>query len=114
MSRGVDLVAIQDALKNDLEVQSPTGPVLKKHRMRFGKQKQALVAAALDVLIDTYEHKVGPRNGARVVAKAWCDPAYKIWLREDAGAAIASLGITGRQGEHMAVVEGGGIGEALD
>lgn len=62
-------------------------------------------AAALDVLIDTYEHKVGPRNGARVVAKAWSDPAYKKWLHEDANAAIASLGYTGRQGEHMEVVE---------
>ena len=68
-------------------------------------EKGLVDPAALDVLIDTYEHKIGPRNGARVVAKAWCDPAYKKWLHEDAGAAIASLGITGRQGEHMAVVE---------
>ncbi|MCZ6863519.1 MAG: nitrile hydratase subunit alpha [Alphaproteobacteria bacterium] len=68
-------------------------------------EKGLIDPAALDVLIDTYEHKIGPRNGARVVAKAWCDPAYKKWLYEDAGAAIASLGITGRQGEHMAVIE---------
>ena len=47
--------------------------------------------AALDALIDTYETKVGPRNGAQVVAKAWADPAYKQWLLEDATAAIASL-----------------------
>ena len=57
--------------------------------------------AALDVLIDTYETKIGPRNGARVVARAWTDPAYAKWLKEDATAAIASLGFTGRQGEHM-------------
>jgi nitrile hydratase len=60
---------------------------------------------ALDILIETYEHKVGPRNGARVIAKAWCDPAYKQWLLDDATAAIASLGYTGRQGEHMIVLE---------
>jgi nitrile hydratase len=56
---------------------------------------------ALGVLIETYEHKVGPHNGARVVAKAWTDPAYRTWLLEDATAAIASLGYSGRQGEHM-------------
>jgi nitrile hydratase len=57
--------------------------------------------AALDVLIETYETKVGPRNGARVVARAWADPAYADWLERDATAAIASLGFQGRQGEHM-------------
>ncbi|MCA3560215.1 MAG: nitrile hydratase subunit alpha [Aestuariivirga sp.] len=56
---------------------------------------------ALDVLIDTYEAKIGPRNGARVVAKAWTDAAFADWLKRDATAAIASLGYTGRQGEHM-------------
>ena len=56
---------------------------------------------ALDVLIDTYETKIGPRNGARVVAKAWTDPDFADWLKRDATAAIASLGYTGRQGEHM-------------
>ena len=61
--------------------------------------------AALDALIQTYETKVGPRNGAQVVAKAWSDPAFKKWLLEDATDAIASLGFTGRQGEHMVVVE---------
>lgn len=60
---------------------------------------------ALDALIDTYETKVGPRNGARVVAKAWTDPAYREWLLHDANAAIASLGYTGRQGEDMVVLE---------
>ena len=61
--------------------------------------------AALDAVIDTYETKVGPRNGARVVAKAWTDPAYREWLLRDATAAIASLGYTGRQGEDMVVLE---------
>ena len=61
--------------------------------------------AALDVLIDTYETKIGPRNGAQVVAKAWTDTAYRAWLLRDATAAIASLGFSGRQGEHMVVVE---------
>jgi nitrile hydratase len=57
--------------------------------------------AALDVLIDTYQTKVGPRNGARVVARAWSDPAFAQALRDDATAAIASVGYSGRQGEHM-------------
>lgn len=60
---------------------------------------------AVDMLIDTYETKVGPRNGARVVARAWSDPAFKQWLLEDATAAIASLGYSGQQGDHMKVVE---------
>ncbi len=61
--------------------------------------------AALDRLIETYEHKVGPRNGARVVAKAWSDPGFRDWLMRDATAAIHSLGYVGRQGEHMVAVE---------
>src|SRR3954470_18207181 len=61
--------------------------------------------AAIDVLVETYETKVGPRNGARVVAKAWSDPAFRDWLETDATAAIASLGFIGRQGEHMVAVE---------
>src|SRR5436853_4228669 len=60
---------------------------------------------ALDQVIETYETKIGPRNGAHVVAKAWSDPSYKAWLLEDATAAIASLGYTGRQGERMVAVE---------
>ena len=61
--------------------------------------------AAIDVIVETYEIRVGPRNGARVVAKAWSDPAYLQRLRDNATAAIAELGFTGRQGEHMMVVE---------
>jgi nitrile hydratase len=60
---------------------------------------------ALDALIETYETKIGPHNGARVVAKAWADAQYRKWLLEDATAAIASLGYTGRQGEHMVALE---------
>lgn len=61
--------------------------------------------AALDALIDTYQTRIGPRNGARVVARAWVDPAFLDWLRRDASAAIASLGYAGRQGEHMRALE---------
>jgi nitrile hydratase len=61
--------------------------------------------AALDRLIETYEKNIGPRNGARVVARAWRDPDYKAWLLDDATAAIASLGFAGRQGEHMVALE---------
>jgi nitrile hydratase len=60
---------------------------------------------ALDLLIETYETKIGPHNGARVVAKAWTDPKYRQWLLDDATAAIASLGYSGRQGEHMVALE---------
>jgi len=60
---------------------------------------------ALDAVVETYETKIGPRNGAHVVARAWSDPSYKAWLLKDATAAIASLGYTGRQGEHMVAVE---------
>ncbi len=60
---------------------------------------------ALDAIVEHYEHRVGPRNGARVVARAWSDPAYKARLLEDGTAAIAELDYTGRQGEHMVVVE---------
>lgn len=61
--------------------------------------------AALDALIETYETKVGPHNGARVVAKAWADPAYHARLLKDATSAIGELGFVGRQGEHMVAVE---------
>ncbi|WP_163269295.1 nitrile hydratase subunit alpha [Chelativorans alearense] len=67
-------------------------------------QKGLIEPAAVDAIVDTYETKVGPRNGAKVVARAWCDPGYSDWLKQDATAAIASLGYTGRQGEHMQAV----------
>jgi nitrile hydratase len=68
-------------------------------------EKGLVDRAALDALIDTYEHKIGPRNGARVVARAWVDPSYKQHLLTDASAAIAELGYGSQQGEHMQVVE---------
>ena len=68
-------------------------------------QKGYVDPQALDAIIETYETKIGPHNGARVVAKAWTDPEYKQWLLEDATAAVASLGYIGRQGEHMVAVE---------
>ena len=68
-------------------------------------QKGYVDPAALDALIDTYQTKIGPRNGARVVARAWIDPAFRQWLLADATAAIASLGYSGRQGEHIVAVE---------
>lgn len=61
--------------------------------------------AAIDKLVDAYEHKIGPHNGARVVARAWSDPSYKQRLLKDGTAAIAELGFTGIQGEDMVVVE---------
>lgn len=60
--------------------------------------------AAVDAIVDTYEHKVGPRNGAQVVARAWADPAFAARLAEDATSAIAEMGFGGRQGEHMVAV----------
>ena len=68
-------------------------------------EKGLVDQAALDTLVDTYEHRIGPRNGAKVVARAWVDPAYKERLLTDATAAIAELGFGGLQGEHMVAVE---------
>jgi nitrile hydratase len=68
-------------------------------------EKGLVDPAAIDALIDAYETQVGPRNGAKVVARAWSDPAFKQWLLEDATAAIASMGYSGPQGAHMKVVE---------
>lgn len=68
-------------------------------------EKGLVDPAAVDAVIDYYEHRVGPRNGARVIARAWSDPDYKARLLTDASAAIAELGYSGRQGEHMVVVE---------
>ena len=60
--------------------------------------------AALDEIIETYETRIGPHNGAAVVARAWIDPSFRAWLLDDATAAIASMGFGGRQGEHMVAV----------
>ncbi len=68
-------------------------------------EKGLIDPKALDALVDTYEHRVGPRNGASVVARAWVDPAYRERLLTDATAAIKELGFSGMQGEDMVVVE---------
>jgi nitrile hydratase len=84
----------------------PSDPALRVKALESLLVAKGLVdPAAVDALIDTYEHKVGPRNGARVVARAWSDPAYKKRLLNDPDAAIAELGYGGLQGEHMVVVE---------
>jgi nitrile hydratase len=85
---------------------APSDPALRVKALESLLVAKGLVdRAALQVLIDTYEHKIGPRNGARVVARAWSDPAYKQRLLSNADAAIAELGYGGMQGEHMVVVE---------
>src|ERR1700680_1115442 len=84
----------------------PSDPTLRVKALESLLVEKGLVdRSALDALIDTYEHKVGPRNGARVVARAWADPAYRQRLLTNADAAIAELGYGGLQGEHMVVVE---------
>jgi nitrile hydratase len=67
-------------------------------------EKGLVETAAIERIIQTYETRVGPRNGAQVVARAWSDPAFARWLAEDASAAIGSMGFGGRQGEHMVAV----------
>ena len=84
----------------------PSDPALRVKALESLLVEKGLVdPAALDVLVETYEHRVGPRNGAQVVARAWVDPAYKQRLLEDGTAAIAELGFSGPQGEKLAVVE---------
>ena len=67
-------------------------------------EKGYVQSEAIDEIIQTYETKIGPRNGAHVVAKAWTEPEFADWLKQDATAAIHSLGYTSRQGEHMVAV----------
>ena len=67
-------------------------------------EKGLVDPAAVDAIVETYEHRVGPRNGAAVVARAWTDPDFADWLRRDATEAIGSMGFAGRQGEHMVAV----------
>ena len=84
----------------------PSDPALRVKALESLLVEKGLVdRSALDTLIDAYEHKIGPRNGARVVARAWSDPAYKQRLLANADAAIGELGYGGMQGEHMVVVE---------
>ena len=73
-------------------------------------EKGLVDPAAVDAIVETYAERVGPRNGAAVVARAWTDADFAGWLREDATAAITSMGFVGRQGEHMrAVFNGAGV-----
>lgn len=93
---------------NDHDHNAPeSGPSLRVKALETLLVEKGIVQApALDALVDTYEHKIGPRNGARVVARAWVDPAYKKRLLTDATGAIAELGFPpGPQGEYMVVLE---------
>jgi nitrile hydratase len=93
---------------HDHEQEPPSDIALRVKALESLLVEKGLVdPAALDAIVDHYEHKVGPRNGARVVARAWTDPAYRARLMDDATAAIAELDFTGRQGEHMIAVENG-------
>ena len=84
----------------------PSDPALRVKALESLLVEKGLVdRAALDALIDTYEHKIGPRNGAKVVARAWVDAAYKQRLLTNADAAIAELGYGGMQGEQMVAIE---------
>lgn len=84
----------------------PSDPALRVKALESLLVEKGVVdRAALDAIVDAYEHKIGPRNGARVVARAWVDPAYKQRLLTNATAAIAELGYSGPEGEQMRVVE---------
>ena len=84
----------------------PSDPALRVKALESLLIEKGLVdRAALDALVDTYEHKIGPRNGAKVVARAWADPAYKQRLLANASTALAEFGYTGMQGEDMLLVE---------
>jgi nitrile hydratase len=101
-----DLAHTQDRGHEHSHQAVPSDPALRVKSLESLLVEKGLVdRAALDALIDAYEHRVGPRNGARVVARAWVDPAFKQRLLTDADQAIAELGLGGQQGEHMVVVE---------
>ena len=84
----------------------PPDPALRVRALETILTRKGLInSAAVDEIMDIYEHTVGPRNGARVVAKAWSDPAFLAALRADASAVMDEMGLAGRQGEHVVVVE---------
>ncbi|MEM9030586.1 MAG: nitrile hydratase subunit alpha [Pseudomonadota bacterium] len=84
----------------------PPEPALRVKAIETLLVEKGLVdPGAIDAIVDAYANKIGPQNGAKVVAKAWTDPAYRKWLLDDATAAIADLGFSGLQGEHMVAVE---------
>src|SRR5262249_43508817 len=97
---------ISQAHQHEHEHQAvPSDPALRVKSLESLLVEKGLVdRAALDALVDAYEHKIGPRNGARVVARAWSDSGYKQRLLSDADAAIAEMGYGGVEGEHMGVV----------
>jgi nitrile hydratase len=95
-----------DNRDHDHGQEQPSATALRVKALESLLVEKGLVdPVALDAIVDYYETKVGPRNGARVVARAWIDPAYKARLLEDATTAIAELGYSGSQGEHMVAVE---------
>lgn len=84
----------------------PSDPALRVKALEtILTQKGLIDPAALDEIVETYEAKIGPRNGAHVVAKAWTDSVFKAALLKDATAVVSELGYYGRQGEHIIVVE---------
>ncbi|WP_088348581.1 MULTISPECIES: nitrile hydratase subunit alpha [Rhodomicrobium] len=84
----------------------PSEPDLKVRAIETLLVEKGLIdPAALDAIVDSYENRIGPRNGAQVVARAWTDPDYRERLRADSTAAIAELGYSGRGGEHIVAVE---------
>lgn len=84
----------------------PSEPALRVQALETLLTRKGLVdPAALDAIIDTYANKIGPRNGAHVVARAWSDPEFKSALMTDATKTVADLGYYGRQGEHIVAVE---------
>ena len=84
----------------------PPDPALRVKALETILTRKGLIdPAALDEIIDTYQNRIGPKNGARVVARAWCDPEFRQALLADANPVLAELGYYGRQGEHMVVVE---------
>ena len=84
----------------------PVDPALRVRAIESPLIEKGIVdPAAMDEVVDIYEHRIGPRNGAKVVARAWTDPAYKAHLLSDASAAIAEMGFSGAQGEDMVVLE---------
>ncbi|MDF1718935.1 MAG: nitrile hydratase subunit alpha [Antarcticimicrobium sp.] len=84
----------------------PPDPALRVRALETLLARKGLIEpAALDEIIDTYQNRIGPRNGAQVVARAWADPAFRAALLEDATPVVADLGFFGRQGEHVVAVE---------
>ena len=84
----------------------PPEPALRVKALETILTRKGLIdPAALDEIIDTYENRIGPKNGARVVARAWADPGFRAALMEDATAVVADMGFYGRQGEHIMAVE---------